>query len=97
VFWIRRFDAGPKCAGGSEVVKYDVGMTRMLDTAIAKLAALPNEEQDRVGQWLLEELLDGDRWSRAFAGSQDALSKLVAEARADIAQGRATELDPNKL
>lgn len=72
-------------------------MTRTLDIAIARLASLPSEEQDRVGQWLLDELLDGDRWSRQFAGSQDALSKLAAEARADLAQGRTTELDPKKL
>ena len=32
-------------------------------------------------------------WARQFADSQDALSKLAAEARADRAAGRATELD----
>jgi hypothetical protein len=72
-------------------------MTRTLDAAIAKLATLPAEEQDRMGQWLLDELLDDDHWTRQFAGSQDALSKLASEARADRAQGRATELDPDKL
>jgi hypothetical protein len=34
---------------------------------------------------------------RQFAGSQDALSKLATEARVDRAQGKATELDPDKL
>ncbi|MEA2692387.1 MAG: hypothetical protein QOJ16_1774 [Acidobacteriota bacterium] len=72
-------------------------MTRTLDTAIAKLATLPDEEQDRVGRWLLDELLDDDHWMRQFAGSQDALSQLAAEARADRAEGRASELDPDKL
>jgi hypothetical protein len=47
---------------------------------------LPDEEQDRVASWLLDELLDDDHWTRQFAGSQDALSKLAAEARADRAQ-----------
>ena len=28
-------------------------MTRALDAAIAKLATLPPEEQDRIGNWLL--------------------------------------------
>ena len=72
-------------------------MTRALDAAIAKLAGLPPEEQDRIASWLLDELEDGGLWARQFASSQDALSKLAAEARADRAAGRATELDPDKL
>jgi hypothetical protein len=72
-------------------------VTRTLDAAIARLAALPPDEQDRVGQWLLEELRDEDRWSRQFTSSQDALSKLASEAREEIARGTATELDPDKL
>jgi hypothetical protein len=72
-------------------------MTRALDAVVAKLATLPAEEQDRIAQWLLDELGDDERWTRQFANSQDALSKLAAEARADLAAGRAMELDPDKL
>jgi hypothetical protein len=72
-------------------------MTQTLDAVIAKLATLPAEEQDRVAHWLLDELRDDEQWMRQFATSQDALSKLAAEARADRAHGRATELDPDKL
>ncbi|HET9363222.1 MAG TPA: hypothetical protein VFO58_25915 [Vicinamibacterales bacterium] len=72
-------------------------MTRMLEAAIAKLATLPPDEQDRVGRWLLDELRDEDHWARQFAVSQDILSKLAAEARADLAAGRTTPLDPEKL
>ena len=72
-------------------------MTRTLDAAVAKLATLPPEEQDRVGQWLLDELRDDDEWNHRFAGSQDALSKLAAEVRAGPSQGRTTDLDPDKL
>jgi hypothetical protein len=72
-------------------------MTRALDAAIAKLARLAPEEQDRIARWLLDELEDEDQWVRQFATSQEALSKLAAEARADRAAGRATELDPDKL
>jgi hypothetical protein len=70
-------------------------MTRALDAAIARLSELPAEEQD--ARWLLDELGDEEVWARQFAASQDALSKLAAEARADRAAGRATELDPDKL
>ena len=72
-------------------------MTRALDAAIAKLATLPADEQDRIAQWLLDELRDDEHWARQFATSQDALSKLAAEARAERSAGRATELDPDKL
>lgn len=72
-------------------------MTRALEAAIAKLATLSAEEQDRVAHWLLDELRDDEHWTRQFANSQDALSKLATEARADLAAGRATELDPDKL
>ena len=72
-------------------------MTRALDVAIAKLATLPADEQDRIAEWLLDELRDDEHWERQFANSQGALSKLAAEARADRTAGRATELDPDKL
>jgi hypothetical protein len=45
---------------------YTAVMTRALDAAIAKLAALPPEEQDRVGRWLLDELADDEQWTRRF-------------------------------
>ena len=72
-------------------------MTWTLDAAIAKLATLSAEDQDRIARWLLDELRDDEHWARQFATSQDALSKLAAEARADRAAGRTTELDPDKL
>jgi len=72
-------------------------MTRALDAAIARLAGLPAEEQDRIARWLLDELGDDELWVHQFAASQDALSKLAAEAQADRTAGRATELDPDKL
>jgi len=72
-------------------------MTQTLDAAIAKLATLPPEEQDRVGRWLLDELRDDERWTEQFGTSQDALGKLADEARADRVAGRASNLDPEKL
>ena len=71
-------------------------MTGALNAAVAKLASLPADEQDRIAQWLLDELRDEEHWARQFSASQDALSKLAAEARAERAAGRATELDPDK-
>ena len=72
-------------------------MTRTLDAAIAKLAALPPDEQDRVDRWLLHELTDDQQWIRKFETSQDLLTKLAAEARADRTGGRVTDIDPDRL
>ena len=71
-------------------------MTSALEAAIAKLAALPPDEQDRVGRWLLHELAD-EQWVRSFEASQDLLGKLAAEARADRGAGRVTDVDPDRL
>jgi hypothetical protein len=72
-------------------------MTERLNAAFTRLAALPAEEQDRVAEWLLQEIADEELWDRQFAGSQDALAKLVAEARREHEVGATTELDPDQL
>jgi hypothetical protein len=69
----------------------------MLQTAMERAAELPSEEQDRVASWLLEELRDEAHWNRQFAGSQDFLAELAAEARAERSAGQTTELDPDEL
>ena len=75
-------------------IRYTGVVTQVLEAALAELAKLPPEEQDRVGRWLLEELRDEEPWDRQFRASQDALSKLGAEALADHAAGRTTPLAP---
>ena len=72
-------------------------MTRALDTAIARITTLPPEEQDRIAQWLLDELNDEDRWTERFENSQDSLGGLAEEARSEREAGKATRLDPDKL
>ena len=72
-------------------------MARTLDDVIAKILALPPEEKDRIARWVLGELEDEERWNTQFSESQDALSKLADEARADRTEGRTTELDPDRL
>ena len=65
-------------------------MIRTLNAAIAKLAALPPDEQDRVGRWLLQELTDDEQRTRKLDTSQDVLGKLAAEARTGSAAMRIT-------
>ncbi len=72
-------------------------MTELLEKAIARLKTLPASEQDAIAAMILEELEDEIRWDAAFAGSQDALAKLAAEAMAEYRAGKTQELDPETL
>lgn len=81
-----------------------LGMTPTLDAAVAELARLAPEDQDRIARCLVAlielahpELADDAAWTRQFAASPDALDRLAEEARADIAAGRTTDLDPDRL
>lgn len=70
-------------------------MTDLLEQAFAQAAKLPPAEQDAIADWLLKELESEHRWNAAFAASQDALSKLGAEALEEHRQGNTQELDPD--
>ena len=67
------------------------------DSAIAELEKLPTDEQERIGRWLKEELASERAWDSLFEGSADSLGRLAEEARADLAAGRATRLDPEQM
>ncbi len=68
-------------------------MTTSLQQAFEKAAALPQEEQDTLAAIVLEEIAAEERWRQSFARSQDALSKLAAEALDEHLQGRTRDLD----
>ena len=58
-------------------------MTELLEKALAKVARLPDHEQDAFARWLLDELESERRWSRAFETSQGRLAELAREALED--------------
>ena len=67
-------------------------MTQLLEKAIQEVAKLPASEQDALATILLEELASEERWSKSFAGSQDALEALAQEALAEHAAGKTKPL-----
>ncbi|MBI2302924.1 MAG: hypothetical protein HYU66_28800 [Armatimonadetes bacterium] len=72
-------------------------MAPLLEQAYARIAMLPEQEQERVAALILEEL-DGDtRWDEAFAASAEALSRLGREALAEHRAGKTLPLDPDAL
>jgi hypothetical protein len=72
-------------------------MTELLKKAFERASALPAEEQDRFGAWMLEELSSEQRWDELFARSPKLLEKLAAEAIAEDDAGLTEPLDPDNL
>jgi hypothetical protein len=72
-------------------------MTELLEKAIAALARLPQIQQERMAEWILEELEEDARWDRAFANSLPTLETLAQKALADHRAGRTQPLNPDDL
>ena len=72
-------------------------MSKLLEEAFAKLAALPESDQDSIANWLLEELDSEVRWEKLFSESHDALSNLADKALSEHRRGRTKELNPDQL
>ncbi len=63
-------------------------MTRLLEEAFSKASQLPDEQQEALAAWILEELSSEARWDKDFATSSDALASLANEALAEHHAGR---------
>ncbi len=72
-------------------------MTKLLERAFEEASKLPGDEQDALGNMLLEELASERRWEDLFAGSHDLLAELADEALEEHRAGRTEKLDPEKL
>lgn len=68
-------------------------MTKLMEQVIAKVSALPAEEQDTYAIHFLKELEDEQKWDVSFAASQDQLAKLADEALEEFEAGKTTPLD----
>ncbi len=67
-------------------------MTQLLEKAFSFASKLSEPDQDAIAAVVLDELASEERWSAAFAKSQDALSSLAAEAFAEFKQGKTSPL-----
>jgi hypothetical protein len=68
-------------------------MTKLLKEVLARVANLPDAEQDALAAVILAELEDERRWADAFAQSQDALERLADEALAEDRHGDTRPLE----
>jgi len=72
-------------------------VTKLLEKAIAELTKLPEDQQETMAQWILDELEDETRWDQAFAKSLPHLENLANKALADFKAGNTEALNPDAL
>lgn len=72
-------------------------MTQLLEKAFSEAAKLPEEEQNALAEWILDELDSEHQWDEAFAKSQDLLAKLADEALKEYQAGKTQPLAPDTL
>jgi hypothetical protein len=72
-------------------------MKAELQKAFEEAAKLPDNEQEALAQWLLEELASERRWDELFFRSSDTLAALAEKALAEHRAGGTQDLDPEKL
>ena len=72
-------------------------MTRLMEQAIEQLRAVPESEQDRLAEFLLNELREDDRWSRSATAHEGKVKNLVEQVLADDGRGACEPLDPDNL
>lgn len=72
-------------------------MTELLERAFAEAAKLPASEQEKLAEWILQEIASDQRWASSFADSAEALDRLANEALKEYRQGLTHDLDPDRL
>jgi uncharacterized protein (DUF885 family) len=68
-------------------------MTQLLDEALRKVAALPQEEQDAVASQIIETLEDEAAWKDRLSRVPDSVRRLAEEARQESHRGETRPLD----
>ena len=72
-------------------------MTKDLKKAFDAASRLPEPDQDRLADAILEELALTQRWEATPRASRDALERLADEALAEHRAGGTEPLDPDTL
>ena len=67
-------------------------MAQALEKALTAVAQLSEEEQSRLGEWILAELAAERAWNERFAESSDLLASMAKDALAEHARGETSDL-----
>ncbi len=67
-------------------------MTTLMEKALEKVGALPQDEQDAIASQILETLAAEAGWKQRFDAKKEQLRKLAAEALLEDARGETRPL-----
>jgi hypothetical protein len=68
-------------------------MSSLLEKALEKVVALPQDEQDAIASQILASLADEDAWKKRFAEKRDVIRRMAREALAEDERGGTRPLD----
>jgi hypothetical protein len=68
-------------------------MATLLERALEKVVALPQDEQDAIAEQILASLADEDDWKTRFAEKRDVIRRMAREALAEDECGQTLPLD----
>ena len=68
-------------------------MSRLLEKALEKVVALPQDEQDAIASQILASLADEDAWKKRFAEKRDVIRRMAREALEEDERGETLLLD----
>lgn len=68
-------------------------MTTLLEDALRKVAALPQDEQDAIASQIMETLQDEAAWKEKLARDPEKLRRLAEEAKQEHQQGKTRPID----
>ncbi|MGA2184886.1 MAG: hypothetical protein ABSH47_17850 [Bryobacteraceae bacterium] len=68
-------------------------MSSLLEKALEKVVALPQDEQDAIASQILASLADDDVWKRRFAEKRDVIRRRAREALEEDERGDTLPLD----
>jgi hypothetical protein len=68
-------------------------MATLLEKALEKVIALPQDEQDAIASQILASLADEDAWKSRFAEKRDTIRRMALEALEEDERGETLPLD----
>jgi hypothetical protein len=68
-------------------------MSTLLEKALERVVALPQEEQDAIASQILASLADEDAWKKRFVEKRDVIRRMAREALEEDDRGETVPLD----
>ena len=68
-------------------------MSTLLEKALERVIALPEDEQDAIASRIILSLADEESWKKSFAGERDVIRRMAREALEQDERGETLPLD----